>query len=333
LFIDPLSLPIAGLRTIRTDSAYPGFDSVPREILPFEYQPRSVFDLDEIVWRHIKEVVHGVGKATGKPITMDHYRSFGNTRRIPEWKDDPGIMEIHDAIVEGRHPDFFPYINEAFPDAVRTVLATERMGYGFVYQTSRPPGVIGATLRGMEWNQLPLNTKQKNRIDPFSDPDMKNGTVYCGDGLPMVVGRMREPKRDVVEYWLKNLREQGWKGQMVVVDDLQGPFEQLLKNRDIVGIALQGDVNASRKHVPGEIRVDSWRLIGEILMDIHKRAVAMNPSPYRIFEHQGRRLLVDKKAAGVGIFSLCTIPTDAWRWEDGESQPDVPEAFRRISHS
>ena len=329
--INPQSLPIAGLRSISKDGEYPTNEDVPREVLSFEQCPLSIFDLDEVIWPHIWAVVRAVGEATGKQITMEYYRKFCNTRKIPEWKDDPDIMRVHDQIVWGEHPDFYPYVNEAYFEAIRTLRAVERMGHGFFYQTSRPPKVLEATLRTIDWNGMPRNVEQNGRLDPFCDGELKNGTVYCGDGLPMLVDRTSEPKRDVLEHWLKNLRGKGWRGEMVVVDDLQIPFEGLLKRQEIIGVALQGDVNASIAPLPGELRVDSWKEISDILMQVHERAVSSESSPYRIFEHQGRRLIVDKNEAGTGVFNLNTISKSAWRWEDMDAHSGVQEDFKQIS--
>ena len=334
LFIDPLSLPIAGLRSISTDSSYPTLDSVPHEVLPFEYRPVVLCDLDEVTWSHIYgSVVRAVGEATGKQITRERYRVIGNTRCIPEWKDNPEIMAIHDQIVRGEHPEYYPYVNVADPKAIIALHAIERMGHTFAYLTSRPQQVLKDTLRVIEWNRMPVDANQRDFVDAFDHEEPKNGYVYGGKEMPMVVGRKRIHKREVAYHWLKNLQKNGWKGHMVLIDDLLEPFKDLLEERKIVGIALRGDVNASLQAIKGEMRVDSWSDISEILMDVHKRAVASNNSPYRIFEHLGRKHFVNKSEAGFGVFCLRTIPENAWRWEDSAPSVDIQEEFKQISRS
>jgi|GEM_PF-6595926 len=332
LFIDPLSLPIAGLRSISSDEIHTSLNSVPREILLFEHKPILLFDLDEVMWPHIYDsVVVAVGEATGKRISRDRYRTIGNTRCIPEWKDDAEIMKIHDSIVRGEHPEYYPYVNIADPKAIATLHAVKSMGHTFSYLTSRPSTVLRDTLRVIGWNGMPMDENQRDFVDAFEHDKPKNGYVYGGNGIPMMEGRKGEHKREIVDHWLKNLRAEGWKGQMVFIDDLLYPFEKLIEERNMLGIALRGDVNASRKPIKGEVRVDSWLDISSMLMEVHKRAVASDSSPYRIFEYQGKKLIVDKNQAGVGVFSLRTIPRSAWRWEDVDMESDVQKDFGRIS--
>jgi len=322
---DPLSLPIASLRCVSENGNRPMFSDIPREILPEKYRPMVLFDLDDSVWRHVRAVVESVGKATGKPITLDEYRKFGNTRNVPQWQDDMGI---HDAIIRGEHPDFFPYVNTADDDAVKTLLAIEAMGHRYAYLTARPPQVLKDTLRVIAWNGMPV-FDQGGYVDPQSNILPQEGCVYCGNGLPMMAGQKKDHKSTAVEYWLDYLQKQGWKGSCIVIDDLMGPFADFIKDGRVIGIAPESDVNASRPETKGEIRVSSWEEIGNMIMEFHKKAVSSDPSPYRIFEHKGRILHVEKEVSGLGVFDLHDIAKEAYTWSDAV---DVQEQFQQIQY-
>lgn len=325
--LDPTLFPIAGLRTISLKGSQ---TDIPLELLSRKYQPIVISDLDEMVWKHIEAVVQAMGNKTGKPITMEYFRHYGNTRRIPEWNTPEG-MNAQDEIIGGSDDRYFPYVNKAFPEAVASLISQQKMGHGLAYLTGRPAFVIPATLRVLEWNGLPVDTRQKTYVDAFTHIKPKDGFVYGADAMPMLVGRTYEHKQEVVKHWLHHLRQDGWEGTMVVLDDLPKSYGSLLKSGEITVISLTGDVNASREPLAGETRVGTWEAISDILMGIHRKAVASDSSPYRLFECGNRVLKVEKDSVGPGYFKLNDIPRHAYTWiESGHDS--VQQAFENIGY-
>lgn len=299
IYLDPLSLPIAGCRSVSHGSAYPSLDEVPRELLPFSHTPIILIDLDETVWPHAQYLVKAVGEASGKPITMERFRQYGHTRKIPEWNDEE-TMAIHDKILHGSHEVYYPFINPAYIPAIQAITAVERMGHTFAYVTSRPTELFNSTKRAIQWNNLPLGTDVHTE-DLLFDPMPVSGSLYCTQNLPDLPGI--SDKSTIANRWLRNLRQGGWKGRMIIIDDLLSSYGDVLKQENVLGVALSGVSNEHISTQPHEIRLDSWQQIGDLLMDVHKEAVMRNGLPIREFELQGQRLSVSKQETGCGAFS------------------------------
>lgn len=299
IYLDPLSLPIAGCRSVSCGSAYPSLEDVPQEVLPFSHTPIILLDLDETVWPHAPYLVKAVGEASGKPITMDRFRQYGHTRKIPEWNDE-STMAIHDKILYGDHEIYYPFINPAYISAIQTITALERMGHLFAYVTSRPKELFESTKRAIQWNNLPLRTDVHTE-DLLLDSIPITGSLYCTQNLPSLPGISDKSK--IATHWLKNLRQQGWKGTMIIIDDLLASYGDVLQQKNVLGVALAGVSNEHLSTQPHEIRLDSWQQIGDLLMDVHKEVVMRNGSPTREFTLHDQRLSVSKQKAGCGAFS------------------------------
>lgn len=317
-FYDPYSLPIAGLRVITHETGTQELFT-PREVIPEEYRPIVIFDLDDSVWPHVVHVVRAISEASGLPIAMEEFRHYGHTRKVPLWANDTAIPKIQDEIQFGKHPIYFPFVNPAWPEAVATIQANDRMGHTFCYLTARQPELFETTVKVMRWNGMPHNHQSTNTDALTMCPVPQDKELYCVHGLNDVNGY----KLAVVKQWLSQLRTIGWKGTMVVVDDLLKPFQSLVESREILGISLHGDLNANFPPYDGEIREGSWNGISQRLMEVHKQAVAADPNPYRAFTLDsmvpGTLLVVDKREAGVGEFILDTIsnyafvPAENWQ--------------------
>lgn len=316
-YVDPRRRPVAGLRAfVHEDN--PSSVS-PMEILPDQVRPAIIFDLDDTMWEHVRHVVTAVSEATGIPVTWEEFLKYGHTRKIPVWRDNPEAMAIHDQIQQGAHPNFFPFVNRAWPRAIETVEAVDRMGHDFCYLTARSPQLFGATLRAMEWNSIP-HDHQRNLVDAKTHEVPENGMLYCAHtGLSDV----NQYKLDVVNGWRNNLRRKGRNGLVVVVDDLLKPYQPLVESGDVVGIALSGPLNQNMAPCINERRVSSWDQIGEILMDIHSQAVAADSAPFRLFDCRmdlpGTFLVAAKKETGNGEFLLTSVnhwglvPVEKWQ--------------------
>ena len=295
------------------------------EILPDHVRPVIIFDLDETVWEHVRHVVTAVSEATGIAVSWDEFLNYGHTRKIPVWKDNHGAMEIHDQIQRGEHPDFFPFVNRAWPKAIETIEAVYFMGHDFSFLTARSPKLFNATLRVMEWNNIP-HDHQHALIDAKFHDRPSNGVLYCAHS---VLSEVNQYKYEVVKQWLENLRNNGRKGPVVVIDDLLKPYQPLVECGDVVGISLAGPLNQNMPPYTRERRVSSWGEIGDLLMEIHRKAVAADPSPFRLFDCrpviEDTLLVVSKAEAGNGEFTLEDIRhwglVSAKRWHN--DQPAV----------
>ena len=317
-YIDPRSRPIAGLKVI-THEGGSTQEYTPMEILPDQVRPVIIFDLDETVWEHVRHVVTAVSEATGIHVSWDEFLKHGHTRKIPAWKDSAKAMEIHDEIQQGEHPDFFPFVNRAWPKAIETIEAVYFMGHDFSFLTARSPKLFNTTLRVMEWNDIP-HDHQHAIVDAKSHGIPVHGLLYCAHSS---LSEVNQYKYEVVKQWLGNLRNNGRKGPVVVIDDLLKPYQPLVESGDVVGISLNGPLNQNMLPYPRERRVCSWEEIGDLLKEIHRQAVALDPSPFRLFDcrpHMTNTFLVVAKAeAGVGEFSLERVghwgfvSVDRWR--------------------
>lgn len=327
-FFDPRILQIAGLRVVtpQTDTQEP---LTPREILPEEYRPVVIYDLDDSVWPHVVHVVRAVSEASGIPITMEEFRRYGHTRKVPQWANNPGIIKIQDDIQFDKHPVYFPFVNQAWPEAVATIQANDFMGHNFCFLTARQPQLFETTLKVMRWNGIPHNHQSTNVDALTAHPVPQDRQLYCAQKLDDVNGY----KLAVVQHWLTQLRALGWKGTMVIVDDLLKPFQSLVESGEVLGISLHGDLNANFPPYVGEIRESSWKGIAQRLMEIHRKAVAEDPNPYRVFTLDSTLpnslLVVDKREAGAGEFTLdrisnhAFIPLEYW-------QNDRQQELRRL---
>lgn len=182
------------------------------------------------------------------------------------------------------------------------------MGHDFCYLTARQAKLFEVTLRVMDWNGIPHNGQSTNVDAMTTHPVPKHKELYCAQSLADVNGY----KLTVVKQWLSRLRDQGWKGTMVIVDDLLKPFKPLVQSRQVLGISLHGDLNANFPPYEGEDRESSWEGISQRLMEIHRQAVSADPSPYRVFaldpSSSSALLVVNKGEAGVGEFTLDKVP-------------------------
>ncbi len=320
--IDPWSRPIAGLKLITPEGNHTK-SFTPMEILPDAVRPIIIFDLDDTVWEHIRHVVSAVSDATNIPITWEEFKQFGHTRKIPVWNDSPGAMAIHDQIQRGEHPDFFPFVNRAWPKAVETLEAVRLMGHDFSFLTARSPKLFDATLRVMKWNAI-VHDHEQDPVDARSDEIPRKGILYCAYSELSDVHRY---KFDVVKQWVSNVQGAGRNGPIVIIDDLLRPFQTLVESGEVVGISLAGPLNQHMPPYPNERRVASWQEIGEILMDIHRKALAADPSPFRLFDcrpmMEDTVLVVSKAEAGNGEFTLENIRhggfVSAKRWHNEQS--------------
>lgn len=308
-FIDLQSLPVAGLRSFEDPQTH---ETVyPTEILSESVRPVLVIDLDDTVWPHIPHLVEAVSDASGVRVTMEEFRRFGHTRQIPKWAERPEVMEVHDQIQRGEHPEFFPFVNIAYPEARSTIMAAERMGHEYCYLTARHPSLFDVTMRLLEKNRVPHN-HNTGSVDGLTHPVPCRGQLYCANGVSDGIDSF---KREAVGMWLKSLRENGWEGQMVVVDDLLKPFQDLVESGQVVGIALSGPLNEHKEPYVHEHRVPSWYSIGNLLGKVHSLAVSLDPSSVRRFDcGEGHMLEVDKSVVGTGAFTLDTIPPGAYRF-------------------
>jgi hypothetical protein len=181
----------------------------------------------------------------------------------------------------------------------------------------------------LDWNGLLRDKSQEGYVDALSHKEPKNGYLYGSEGMPMLPDRIIESKKIVVEKWLSYRRKGGWKGKMIAVDDLLKSYGSLLDDEKIIGIALAGDVNASRVPLPKEIRVQTWNEITAKLMSIHEEAVASDPNPFRLFKYRGCMVKVKKERVGNGYFKLEDLSENAYEWVDkGE---DTQKAFEQLA--
>lgn len=300
---DPPSLPIAGLRTFE----HQGLTITPQEILSSDYRPLLVLDLDESIWPHVEFVIKSVSEASGVPASMEDLKKSGYSTKIPQWKDNSRVMATHDQIVGGNHPIYFPYVNKAFPEAVKVIKANAQMGHQYCYLTGRPAGLFTTTLRTLEWNDLPHDHRALP-VDARTHSLPLPGYLYCSQ---VGLSKINDYKKEVTTQWINNLKKSDWKGKLIIIDDLLKPFRQLIESDEIIGISLQGYHNLNMLPYQGEIRFTSWVDIGQSLMEIHQQAIKSDPIPWRIFDCSPilskKLLIVSKKEAGSGQFPLDEI--------------------------
>lgn len=316
--VDPYNRPIAGLCLV-THEAFSNISFTPTEVLPDAVRLTAILDLDETVWPHIAGIVDAVAEATGVPATMEDLINAGYTRKIPQWTGNAGVMAIHDQIQRGEHADFFPFVNQAWPEAVKTLEAIRFMGHGYSFLTARTPQLFAPTLRVLAWNGI-AHDNRNGLIDAKAHPIPENGRLYCAMAPPEVVGVY---KGEVIAQWVRNLRSAGIGGPIVMIDDLLYPFAGMMESGELVGISLAGPLNKNRPPFTGEHRVNSWDEIAWILMRLHREAVEKDPTPYRLFDcapdFPDKLLVVSKAEAGAGEFRLENINTwrvvtkDEWR--------------------
>lgn len=325
-FVEPSARPIAGLRTFTHETNGP-CGITPIEILPEEFRPTIIFDLDDTVWPHVRHVVTAVSEATRIPVPWEEFLQYGHTRKIPAWRDNPEVMEIHDQIQRGEHPKFFPFVNRAWSRAIETIEAVHFMGHDFSYLTARSPQLFNTTLRVMEWNNIP-HDHQRDLVDAKTHEVPENGMLYCAHSELSDVNRY---KFTVVKGWRDNLRDQGRSGPVVVIDDLMKPYQPLVESGEVVGISLAGPLNQNMVPCTNEHRVSSWDTIADILMGIHRQAVAADPAPFRLFDCRpdlpDTFLVAAKKETGNGEFLLTSVNhwglVSVGKWQD--NQPGVLE--------
>ncbi|MBI5620647.1 hypothetical protein HY949_02640 [Candidatus Gottesmanbacteria bacterium] len=321
--VDPWTRPIAGLRLIahEGESAYA---FTPREILSDQVRPIIIFDLDDTVWEHVRHVVTAVSEATGIHVSWEEFLHYGHTRKIPAWKDSPNAMEKHDQIQQGEHMDYFPFVNRAWPQAHDTIEAVYFMGHDFSFLTARSPKLFRATLRVLEWNDIP-HDHQHALIDAKFHDYPQSGVLYCAHSA---LADVNQYKYEVVKQWLGNLWNNGRKGSVVVIDDLLKSYQPLVESGDVVGISLAGPLNQNMPPYTRELRVSSWEEIGDLLMEIHRQAVAKDPSLFRLFDcrpmMEDTLLVASKNETSNGEFALEDICHWAFvsvkRWQENQSE-------------
>lgn len=322
-FVEPSARPIAGLREFTHEVNGP-CGITPIEILPEELRPTVIFDLDDTVWEHVRHVVTAVSEATGIHVPWNVFLQYGHTRKIPAWRDNAEAMAIHDQIQRGEHPDFFPFVNRAWSRAIETIEAVRFMGHDFSFLTARSPMLFKTTLRVMEWNNIP-HDHQRDLVDAKTHDSPQYGVLYCAHSE---LSDVNQYKLEVVKRWRDNLRDQGRSGPVVVIDDLMKPYQPLVESGDVVGISLAGPLNQKMVPCTNERRVSSWDEIGNMLMDIHRQAVAADPTPFRLFDCcmdlPGTFLVAAKKETGNGEFSLTSVdhwglvPVEKWQGDPSE---------------
>lgn len=320
---DPRTLPITGLRIV-TPQVNTQEPFTPKEVLSEEYRPVIIYDLDDSIWPHVVHVVRAIGEASGLPITMEEFRLYGHTRKVPQWADNPEITKIQDDIQFDKHPIYFPFVNRAWTEAVATIQANELMGHNFSFLTARQPALFETTLKVMRWNGIPHNNQSVNIDALTAHPTPQDKQLYCAQSLNDVNGY----KLAVVKQWLTQLRSSGWKGTMIVIDDLLKPFQSLVESQQVLGISLHGDLNANFPPYNGEDREVSWEGISQKLMEVHRQAVADDPNPYRVFVLNSvlpdSLLVVDKRETGVGEFNLDRISNQVFislqDWQNNRQQ-------------
>ena len=177
------------------------------------------------------------------------------------------------------------------------------MGHQYCFLTARGKQLYEPTVRVLGWNDISVNDGSVC-VNATEQPIPEQGQLYCAYFGSTEVN---EYKLGTVNNWLKNLHERGWKGKMVIIDDLLKPFRSLVESGSVMGISLEGDLNINSIPYDGEIRERSWEEIAKKLMEIHEEAVAQDPNPYRVFDCRpalDRLLIVNKGQSGPGKFTL-----------------------------
>lgn len=288
------------------------------------WRTQYVFDIDNTVSDHGGPLLASIGAATGIHVSRERFLEFGYTTLIPEWQT-PEMKAIHDRVVRGDDAEHFPYVNDAYPGAPETLITLARSGNGFSYLTARPARLFAPTMRELTRNRIVL--EMPALTEPASDSPMPiDGRVYFA---PMTEASTGPWKTGVVTGWLTRMRESGWQGRMVVVDDRLEPFHHLMETHVLTGIALHGMFNETVNPHSGEIRVRSWDDLAAMFAKEHERLLTAMPHPYRTFTLDGdpdHVLILDKKEAGVGmkpdlsgIRHAAYVPIEAWR----QSKRDV----------
>ena len=236
-----------------------------KTLTPFsqDQQPIIILDLDDSLWPHVKHLVKAISSASNTPITMDHFRSIGHTRKIPEWQT-PEISNIHDAILSNRHPKYLPYVNFAYQNALNTIAALKQLNCHLAYLTSRPLETYDLTLKTLKLNSLP-HIQPQSLPDALSDPTPQPDHLYC---TPFHLPSGTQYKRAAVDRWLINLYQTGSKKLMVIIDDLLKPFRDIIDKQTIYGISLANDLNHHTQPYDHEIRCNNWIEINQYLYDI-----------------------------------------------------------------
>jgi hypothetical protein len=299
--INPEKLPIAGLRsfTFRENEQY--ITVYPKEILHEDYRPVIIVDLDETCWPHAVDYLKTISYASGVPATEKDLLDYGFSTNIPQLKV-PEVMAIHYQIQKNEHPLVNPFVNKAHQGAVETMHALYKMGATCSYFTSRLFHLHPVTRRTLEWNGLPYNADMEV-VDPLTHREPLHGYLYCTPP-----NSVSEYKKVVLNQWRKNLKEDGWKGSMILIDDTPKDFKVEIESGEIISISLKGPLNVKKYPYINEFRVDSWDEIATILGAYHQEAVEKSPGSFRIFdlgqEAHGARLYVRKDAAGTGYFKI-----------------------------
>lgn len=300
--INPENLPISGLRKFIFRENGQDITVYPKEILHEDYRPVIIVDLDETIWPHAKGYVTTMSFTSGVRATTQDLIENGFSTNIPALKE-PWVMEIHNQIQRNEHPLVNPFVNVAYQRAVEIMHALNKMGETYSYFTSRSlQHLYKMTKRGLEWNGLPLD-KDAKAVDPQTHREPKNGYLYCTP-KDSVCGY----KKVVLKEWLKNMREEGWKGRLILIDDTPNGLKEEIEKNEIVSISLKGLLNVKSDPYTNENRVGSWNEISTILDAYHDEAVEKSPGALRAFdlgpEAHGARLYVRKDVAGTGHFKI-----------------------------
>lgn len=308
--LDQQCLPIAGLRSaVLTEN---GTEKITlREKLNPVFRPVVIIDLDNTVWPHTHDLLRAISHVTGIEATDEDLTLCGHTRKISQWQA-PKIDSIQDTIQANRHPDVNPFVSRAHQKAVETVHAVDAMGHLYAYLTGRMSEMFETTKRVIAWNRLPFDPSAQ-RVDARTHMEPKRGYLYCS---PVDPKQVNEYKKVVVNTWLHNLREAGWLGKMIIIDDTPKAFREEIENGDVTAIALDGPLNHIMPPLIHEVRVECWDEIALLLQKYHSEAVARDPAPTRIFTGENGdadiSVTVNKQASGCGYFTLEQLPPAAY---------------------
>ena len=230
---------------------------------PEGQQPIIILDLDDTVWPHTKHLVKAISEASEIPIDMDYFHSIGHTRKIPEWQT-PEITSLHDQILLGDHPEHLPFVNLAYQEALDTITALDQLNCHLTYLTSRPNQLHNLTLKTMALSSLPHANSQEP-LNALQDSTPQPDHLYCS---PFNLPSGTQYKQTVVNRWLINLRQQNQQGPLIIIDDLLKPFQEIIDQKTVFGISLQGDLNYHTKPYQNEDRLQSWDQISKYLFTI-----------------------------------------------------------------
>lgn len=305
--LDADQLPIAGLKKLSVNKNVYS----PIEIINEKYKPLVVIDLDETIWPHIETFLKAVSLASGVPANIDDLIKFHLTVNIPQWKNKD-ILKIHDLIYSGNHNTYTPYVNEAYQEAIEAVWAIKHMGHHFCYLTGRPSTTYELTKKTLNWNKLPVVNKKM--IDPITHKIPEDNYLYCSHVSLQNTGTN---KAKIVENWMNNLREQGWEGELVIIDDMLQPFYDLLDNEKVTGISIEGVLNKHQKKHKKELRVSNWLEISDFFYKKHKEVLNADKDLYRYFDLRrvnSRVLKIPKAVCGNEKFSFEDLSDEDVYW-------------------